>query len=641
MQGLLALVRVYFAGLFRQSIHGVIWLWSFDGVRAAVLPLLALTIGWYDVVWLSIMGLVILVLIEWPLRNRPQWFYNDQIRFIAYVVSGVLTFWVRRVTESALALYRLTKKLFALIYQLPIKQQIAAWCGVLLACIGISLWLWSTRPVEPVFEPHAAYPVGASRFGLTDEELALRKVKKTESMTFWILKDPRAEAGAQKILSLMPIIEAAAAEYGVPAWRLAAHLNLESFGAEDAKSPTGPVGIAQFTALTAANLNAVKDGVHLLSYTGKEDDRPRSAKNPIKASEITLDNRKNIELSIYGAAKLLRLEYDFFGDWDFASFAYHSGRGVVTNWVKIYISPRPVGSGGKADLQRYKITYERLYFDCSPYHNTGSYAIYKKLMLPKEQGGKGDFGPNYPHKINRWIDMLQLCSSDRAAFESLAALQRYENEQGVMVARDHRMWSYFRDTDKIYEDRGDLEDALQAGEIVQVPNDPKFGFQLRMEGSGSVGEYDTKNRKLYIATKPETAGCLLYVMSELRRLRQVAVERGANLKELPVFEVTSLTRTLEYQKRLRGFNPVATKAVSFHVMGAAFDITRKGVPAEAQRDIEFILNELDSLGFIGWVLEDAAYHVVVAPEKEPIEFFRGVYGQSGEYKSSARVLTDW
>ncbi|MCC7356592.1 MAG: lytic transglycosylase domain-containing protein [Candidatus Doudnabacteria bacterium] len=622
---LLALVRPRLEGLVSHIGHGVKWLWEFDGVRAAVLPLLMFFVGWYDVVWFSVMGLIVLLLIEWPIRNRPNWFYHDRIRFIARLVSSVLTFWVRRVTESALALYRLAKKLFARIQELPIKQRVAAWCGVGIACLGIGLWMWSTRPIEPVFESRAAYPIGASRFGLTDEELALRKVKKTESMTFWILKDPRAEAGAQKILGLMPTVEAAAIEYEVPAWRLAAHLVLESFGESTAQSPTGPVGIAQFTKKTAAAIGQVKDGKYLY--------RVRNG--------VIEDNRQNDELAIYGAAKLLRMEFEFFGDWDFTSFAYHSGRGVVTGWVKMYISPSPVGKGGKADLQKYLVSYERLYFDNSPYHNTGSYAIYKKLMLPKKLGGTGDFGPNYAFKVARWMELLQLCQRDHKAFDSLAALQRFENEKGVMVARNHRMWSYFRDTDKVYKDRGDLEDAIEAGEIVQVPNDPKFGFQLRLDGNGSLGEADPENRELYIATKPETAGCLLYVMSELRRFRQVAGERGAKVAELPVFEVTSLTRTIEYQKRLHGINPVATKAISFHVLGAAFDITRKGLSEADQRDLEFILNELDSLGFIGWVPENAAYHVVVAPEKEPIEFFRGVYGQSSEYKSSARVLTGW
>lgn len=641
LQQLRALLQPGAEGIFYRIGHVVIWIWSFIGVRAAVLPLLMLTVGWYDTIWLSVMGLVVLLLIKWPLLNRPSWFYNDRIRNFADLVVEVLTFWVRRVAESAVALYRLAKKLFARIQLLPIRRRVAAYSGVGLMAISIALWMWSTRPVEPVFEPHAAYPVGASRFNLTDEELALRKVKKTESMTFWVLKDPRAEAGAEKILGLMPTIEAACAEYDVPAWRLAAHLNLESFGAEDAKSPTGPVGIAQFTALTAANLDAVKDGVHLLSYTGKKVGKSRTSKNPIRPNEITLDNRKNVELSIYGAAKLLRSEFEFFGDWDFASFAYHSGRGVVANWVKMYISPKPVGSGGKADLQKYRVSYERLYFDNSPYHNVGSHSIYKRLMLPKKFGGTGDFGPNYCFKVARWMELLQLRQRDHKAFDALAALQRYENEHGVMVARDHRMWSYFRDTDKVYRDRGDLEDALEVGEIVQVPNDSKFGFQLRLDGNGSVGEADPENRNLYIATKPETAGCLLYVMSELRRFRQVAGERGAKVADLPVFEVTSLTRTLEYQKRLRGFNPVATKAISFHVLGAAFDITRVGLSEADQRDLEFILNELDSIGFIGWVPENAAYHVVVAPEKEAIEFFQGIYGQSGEYKSSARVLTGW
>ncbi len=63
----------------------------------------------------------------------------------------------------------------------------------------------------------------------------------------------------------------------------------------------------------------------------------------------------------------------------------------------------------------------------------------------------------------------------------------------------------------------------------------------------------------------------------------------------------------------------------------AFDITRRGLSDEDIRDIQFILNELDSTGMVAWVKENDAFHVVVSPEDEPTQFFRDVYDQAEFY----------
>ncbi len=124
------------------------------------------------------------------------------------------------------------------------------------------------------------------------------------------------------------------------------------------------------------------------------------------------------------------------------------------------------------------------------------------------------------------------------------------------------MWTFYRPNDEQLITLADLKTKLDNGELVAVPNDQKFGFLLDLKGAHGIAEKDRANQKYYLATKRETAGCLLYIAQELQRLRQ----RHSPL--IPV--VSAVSRTVEYQKELAKTKQGGDKSRFFSRFGHGF-----------------------------------------------------------------------
>jgi len=105
-------------------------------------------------------------------------------------------------------------------------------------------------------------------------------------------------------------ITAEANTQGVPADVAIGVAFLENGGSVTAKSPAGALGVYQLMPYTARNLG--------MTVTKKVDDR--------------LDPNK----SIHAGITYLKMNYDRFGDWGLATWAYHAGEGNVAKALKIY-----------------------------------------------------------------------------------------------------------------------------------------------------------------------------------------------------------------------------------------------------------------------------------------------------------------
>lgn len=105
-------------------------------------------------------------------------------------------------------------------------------------------------------------------------------------------------------------IKKVAAANNVPADVAIGVAFLENGGSETAKSSAGAVGIYQLMPSTARNLG--------LTVTKK------------------VDERKNPEKSIEAGVSYLAHNYDVFGDWGLATWAYHAGEGNVAKALQIY-----------------------------------------------------------------------------------------------------------------------------------------------------------------------------------------------------------------------------------------------------------------------------------------------------------------
>lgn len=105
-------------------------------------------------------------------------------------------------------------------------------------------------------------------------------------------------------------IKETAAEKGVPTDVAIGVAFLENGGSETAKSPAGALGIYQLMPGTARNLGMTVN----------------------KSVDERLDPSKSIEAGV----SYLRANYERFGDWGLATWAYHAGEGNVAKAVKIY-----------------------------------------------------------------------------------------------------------------------------------------------------------------------------------------------------------------------------------------------------------------------------------------------------------------
>jgi len=125
---------------------------------------------------------------------------------------------------------------------------------------------------------------------------------------------------------LTPIVEAAAKKNGVPPAILKALVKQESQWDPSAKSPTGPIGLMQFTKSTAR-----EQGLRV-------DDKVDERLDPAKAAEA--------------GAKYLKFQYSKFPEakeglerWRFALGAYNRGRGKINQTI------RDVGFRGKKCIE--------------------------------------------------------------------------------------------------------------------------------------------------------------------------------------------------------------------------------------------------------------------------------------------------
>lgn len=105
-------------------------------------------------------------------------------------------------------------------------------------------------------------------------------------------------------------IKSTADSYGVPQDVAIGVALLENGGSETAKSPAGALGIYQLMPGTARNLG--------LTVTKK------------------IDERKDPDKSIEAGVSYLKSNYERFGDWGLATWAYHAGEGNVAKALKIY-----------------------------------------------------------------------------------------------------------------------------------------------------------------------------------------------------------------------------------------------------------------------------------------------------------------
>lgn len=150
-----------------------------------------------------------------------------------------------------------------------------------------------------------------------------------------------------------------------------------------------------------------------------------------------------------------------------------------------------------------------------------------------------------------------------------------------------------------------------------------FGVKI-LENAKSVDKYISNGK--FVKVKNKSRGYRLQTLEYSRpylvKKARTTLEKMANDfagKTKSFFVVSSVTRTLEDQCRLRKVNSNASLGISSHNYGAAFDISyvrfdhKLKVNTKLEKELEKVLEEYKNLGRIFYIKErqQSCYHVTV------------------------------
>lgn len=215
-------------------------------------------------------------------------------------------------------------------------------------------------------------PLVDSFFGEKISESSVNTI--IEKKKEFITTRPTYNASLKVIQKHEDTIRQTAEKYGVPADVAIGVGLLENGGSETAKSKAGALGVFQLMPSTARNLG--------LTVNKKVDQRKDPAKN------------------IDAGMRYLSSNYFRFGDWGFATWAYHAGEGNVAKAVQLYFKENyNVALGGLKDIEQMKkyIT------------NSGAtiYDVLSSSSVKKFTKKLNDDSSNYPYKVLATAKLFQ------------------------------------------------------------------------------------------------------------------------------------------------------------------------------------------------------------------------------------------
>jgi hypothetical protein len=295
-----------------------------------------------------------------------------------------------------------------------------------------------------------------------------------------------------------------------------------------------------------------------------------------------VDERLDPEKSLAGAVRYLKIAERRFGRHDLAIASYHMGIGNLRNVIRAYVAPRHPARTTRRTVERYGLSWARLYYDSSPTRNPRTWEYLTDL---------GDDSRHYLFKVLASEEIMRLARTDPEELDRRIELQTTKASAEELLRPESRY--------PPYEDDGDLRRAYKRGELVPLPKDPvRLGYRVS-RGMGSLARRLKQPRILYRGLRPEALACLLYISKEYRRILGHGTLR-----------VTSTVRDLGYQELLVATNAQATPEFSLHTTGFAIDIAKP----RAEAPLRFLLERLQALEVIAWVEEPGAFHLTVGPE---------------------------
>jgi hypothetical protein len=240
-----------------------------------------------------------------------------------------------------------------------------------------------------------------------------------------------------------------------------------------------------------------------------------------------------------------------------------------------------------------------------------------------------DYSPTYFFRIRRAEQLLNLYREDPNEFKKL--FYEYRNQVDPKVRAPHRLSVWLRPEDLAFKTCEDLK-REKGRSLVDAFDDPAFyGFTLKRTGPGSIGEEDPANRDLYFQAAPSTIGSIAYIAFETRRIFDSM--KGKKESWAPL-EITALVEPLDYEERAGRRGIARTGEVPAHCTGQVFDIGLQNLSAPQREALDFVLDDLGWMGYIGFVQETTHADVThVGPAPTAREFFTRVYQEAVSSKA--------
>lgn len=440
-----------------------------------------------------------------------------------------------------------------------------------------------------------------------DEAELLRRGRDGLAHVLFVKSPGGAEATASRVARWRPLVDQAAERHGVNPRTLQALIFLESAGRPDVAAgadPDSAVGLAQILPGTATGLldmrvdleRSKEIAARIARYNriAEKSRKPRKRRTArTRAAALVklrpgVDERYDPAKSIDGAARYLAYAERKLGRPDLAAASYHMGIGNLQDVIAAYVRPRPLTGSTPKTVERYGISYARLYYDSSPLRNG---AAFRKLQ------SLGDDSRHYLFKLDAADTIMRLHAAGSDRLGRIASLQTAKASAENLLRPPDRF--------PPYEDAADLRKAYAKGELIALPDEPRrLGYRID-RGMGSLAPRVKERRALFRGLRPEALATLLYITKEVRR-----IAGGSHLR------VTSTVRDVKYQNALVGVNSQATRSFSLHTTGYAIDVARDFRNRRQERAFIHVLERLRAHNVIDFVYEPGAIHFTVGPEAD-------------------------
>lgn len=499
-------------------------------------------------------------------------------------------------------------------WALPRKYKVMITFAVaLVVTLSVSTSLYiSVKTVQTAVAKYEAY--GKNRDQMSNDTMMARKENRINFSLWAVWGKPNAVKNAQAMENFKSLIYSEARKNGITPERLEAQLFVESASKTDpVNNISGAAGIAQIMLTVGCEEGLVMDKA-FCSLVAKS----AGTQNPIKfipKDKKIEDRRLDPNYAIPTAARIIGKGAKYWGDENWAYVQYHMGIGNERKLAMYFLdethpgwrSAYPANFDNKSDpnrsipkaLEQYNITYDDIFFRCSPNGTPKTYAHLYRMA---------DSTATYVYTGLAALKGFDLMRNNPSAFQAMVAAQ--QDPDGGVSNRPMRAW--YSDGAAKYNNLSDVANAVKTGELVPVPNNASNGFVLRTSGADRIGECDPGNEAKYYFTQKATLGMIYFIASKTQEL-------GAD-----PFEVTGLVRTnwmYDVKKCLPDTKPRT------HIIASAFDIGFfiKGQPkSETTRQaLIFVIRDLLADGLIDRIDEGKADHIVYNPEFQ--KFFEDIY----------------